>query len=114
MDSPIENSQLNPKKLEEYQKERISYTSAHHIRHNNAKMKKASSGYKRTCVKAIIHTALTHGNLEELSTSLLKSSLIPYQNYYKPGAETLKTIVERKIKKRIETHGARKKGSASK
>jgi hypothetical protein len=109
MDIPIKNRQLNPKKLEEYQKERISYKSAHHIRHNNAEMKRVSSGYKRTCVKAIIHKALIHDNLEELSTPLLKSSLIPFQNYYKPEAETLKTIVERKLEKRIKTHGARKK-----
>jgi hypothetical protein len=109
MDITGQNPQLNPKKLEEYERERISYKSAHHIRHGNAKMKRMTSGHRRTRIKAIIHKALIYDNLEELSTPLLKSALIPLGNYYKPEAQTLKTIVELKLKRRIETHGARKR-----
>lgn len=107
MDIIEQNLPLNPKKLEEYEKERISYTSAHHIRHGNAEMKRMTSGYKRTRIKAIIRKALIYDNLEELSTPLLKSALIPSGNHNKSRAETLKIIVEHKLKRRIETHGAR-------
>jgi hypothetical protein len=103
-----ENPQLNPKKIEEYEKERISYKSAHHVRHGEAESKRRTSGYKRTRVKAIIRKALIDDDLEELSIPLLKSALIPLENYYKPEAPTLKTVVECKLKRRIKTHGARK------
>jgi hypothetical protein len=109
MDIGSDNPQLNPKKLEEYEKERISYKSAHHVRHGEAEAKRRTSGYKRTRIKAIIHKALIDDDLEELSIPLLKSALIPLKNYYKPEAHTLKTIVECKLKRRIETHGARKR-----
>lgn len=67
------------------------------------------SGCRRTVAKAIIRKAIINNTLEELSAPLLKSSLIPYGYFYKPGAPTLKIIVERKLKKRIDTYGAKKK-----
>mgnify|MGYP000002175503 FL=1 len=101
-------SQLNLKKLKEYQKERISYKSANYIRHGAAQMKKLKSGYKRTRVKAIIRTAMINDSLEELSAPLLKSVLIPFGDFYRPEALTLKVIVESKLKRRVDTHEAKK------
>lgn len=102
------NHQLNPKKIEEYQKERISYKSAHHIRHGHAALKKMRSGYKRTHVKAIIHKAIINDSIEELSAPLLRSIVIPFEGFYRLEAPTLKVIVERKLKRRINTDKAKK------
>jgi hypothetical protein len=99
--SNAKSHRLNPKKIEEYEKERISYKSAHHIRHGYAELKKMTNGYKRTLVRAIIRKAVINDDLEELSAPFLKSLLIPYGNFYKPEAPTLKVIVERKLKRRI-------------
>jgi hypothetical protein len=102
------NHQLNPKKIEEYKKERISYKSAHHIRHGHAELKRIRRGRKRTHIKAIIRKAIINDSLEELSAPLIKSILIPFEDFYRPEAPTLKVIVERKLKRRIDTHKAKK------
>jgi hypothetical protein len=101
-----QSKQLNPKKQAEYKREKISCTSKHHSR---SKGIRNVNRPERNYIKAIIHLALICGELEELSIPLLKTSRIFFKMGYKPFVEPLKDIVDRKLQKRAETHGARKR-----
>jgi hypothetical protein len=105
-----EKKLLNPKKEEQYDRERISNNSAQHHRHGHSELKRMLSGYKRSRIKQIIQMALIGDNLEELSIPLLKSVLIPFKvTNSKHEAQTLRTIVENKLERREETHAAWKR-----
>ena len=69
----LQEKQLNPKKQEEYNRERISANSPHHCRHGHSESKRHRNGYERTRIRYVVHLNFINDNLEELSAPLLKT-----------------------------------------
>lgn len=97
------------KKQEDYDRERIAIPEYPHLhRRNYPRVKKRFKRMERRVGQAIINLALFQGRADEVSDALLKTISVRLKGP-KQGASTLRKIVEWKLERRVQGHGARKR-----
>ncbi|MGI4788555.1 MAG: hypothetical protein ACRYFS_06865 [Janthinobacterium lividum] len=97
------------KKQEDYDRKRISIPEYPHLhRRNYPRVKKRFKRMERRIGQAIINLALLKGCADEVSDAMLKTVSVRLKGP-KQGASTLREIVERKLDRRVQMHGARKR-----